>query len=162
MRVAQLFLAVVVAVTPGTLRGQSDAAFPLSTKNPTAVAEFRTGMRLQQYASDQDAATHFAAALKADPSFGLARALWVVSSHFPTTRERDAEMARAISDAAHGTDAELLAAVAIREFVNGHPEIGGAIYRSVSRLVPSDRFAEFVSTFTPDLKARLAGYRDLA
>ena len=76
-RSTRLIAAVaVLSVVPLAAHSQTDTSLKLSTTNPAAAAEFRAGMSDFQNLSFESAASHFKAAIDADPNFGLARVLY--------------------------------------------------------------------------------------
>jgi tetratricopeptide (TPR) repeat protein len=139
-----LAVAVVLAcLAPPAAKSQTDTSLKLSTTVPQAVAEFRAGMRDWENISFEAAASHFGAATKADPGFGLARVMYgfTAASAAEITREQAlSEIDRGVADAgARGNTNELLLAAAYRESFQGHPRVATEIFDAVSHLMPADR-----------------------
>jgi tetratricopeptide (TPR) repeat protein len=156
-----LVAAALFAVINLPAAGQSQSAVEFKTTNEQAVNEFKVGIAHMQYASADEASTHFAAAFKADPNFGLARVNWALTANLPTA-QRDAEIDRGVADAAaHGSDGELIMATAIRELAYGRPNVSAALFRAASLLRPSDRLAEFASMLDLSGKEAIAARREL-
>ncbi|MFL5639680.1 MAG: hypothetical protein ACJ78M_09905 [Gemmatimonadaceae bacterium] len=159
MRLALIVAATVINV-PVAAYSQSDVDF--KTTNQRAISEFKVGVRDFQYNSPEGAAGHFAAALRADPNFGLARVYWAFFGQLPDSK-RDAEIDRGVADAAaRGTENELILALVFREIVAGRYKVAAALSRAAATLRPGDRLAEFASTFDLGGSEALAAHRELA
>src|SRR5439155_26489874 len=112
-----------ILILPLTVRSQTDTALKLSTSNPRAVAEFRAGVSDLQNISFESAASHFKAAIDADPNFGLARVLFASTDGTLTPAQLTTEVNRGVEDAtSHGNTNELVLALAYREAALNHPE----------------------------------------
>ena len=134
----------LVCLPPLSARSQSDTALKLSTTVPQAIAEFKAGVTDLENLSGEAGGSHFDAAVKADPNFGLARVLYVYSAGLLggalTLSQINAELNRGVADAAtHGNVNELLLAAAYREQVVGTTKAASAIARAASQLLPGDR-----------------------
>jgi tetratricopeptide (TPR) repeat protein len=134
----------LVCLPPLSARSQSDTALKLSTTVPQAIAEFKAGLADLENMSGEAGGSHFEAAVKADPNFGLARVLYVYTAGLLggalTPSQDEVELNRGVADAAaHGNVNELLLAAAYREQVVGTPEAASAIARAASQLMPGDR-----------------------
>lgn len=160
MRLIALIVVATVINLPAAANSQSDV--DLKTTNPQAISEFKLGVRDFQYNSGEGSATHFAAALRADPNFGLARVYWAFFAQLPNSK-RDAEIDRGIVDAAtRGTDNELILALVMREVVAGRYKVAAALSRAAAALRPGDRFAEFISSMDLTGSEALTAHRELA
>lgn len=161
MRASSLLLVLATAINlPVAAHSQTDV--DLKTTNQQAINEFKLGVRDFQYNSGQSAGRHFEAALRADPNFGLARVYWAWFAQLPPAK-RDVEIDRGIVDAAaHGTNNELILALALREVAAGRIKVASALSRAAALLRPEDRFAEWVSTIDLSGNERLTAHRDLA
>jgi len=134
----------LVCLSPLSARSQSDTALKLSTTVPIAISEFKAGVADLENLSGEAGGSHFEAAIKADPNFGLARVLYVYGSGLLggalTLSQMNAELNRGVADAAtHGNVNELLLAAAYREQVVGTTKAASAIARAASQLLPGDR-----------------------
>ena len=131
---------------PLSVRSQTDTALKLTTSNPRAVAEFRAGVSDLQNISFESAASHFKAAIDADPNFGLARVLFASTDGTLTPAQLTTEVNRGVEDAtSHGNTNELVLALAYREAALNHPEPMKVFFRTASQLMPSDRLAGFMA-----------------
>src|SRR5438445_7656073 len=131
---------------PLSVRSQTDTALKLSTSNPPAVAEFRAGVSDLQNISFESAASHFKAAIDADPNFGLARVLYASTDGTMPQAQLTAEVNRGVEDAtSHGNTSEVVLALAYREAALNHPEPMKVFFRTASQLMPSDRLAGFMA-----------------
>jgi tetratricopeptide (TPR) repeat protein len=158
VRLASLLAAAISIGFPTAVLSQSDVDF--KTTNQRAIDEFKLAITNAQYNSADEASTHFAAALKADPNFGLARIYWVIFAGLPAT-QRDIEVNRGLADAARGSDNELILALAGRENVLGRYKVAAALYRAAAALRPSDRLAELLSDFDLTGNAAVVAHRAL-
>ena len=120
MRFTALLAAAILTSLSTAAHSQSDVDF--KTTNRRAIDEFNLGVKNSQYNSSDEASNHFAAALKADPGFGLARVFWAWYAQLPSAR-REAEISRGVADAAHGTDNELILALAVHEYALDRPNV---------------------------------------
>jgi tetratricopeptide (TPR) repeat protein len=149
MRMRLSFLSLIAAcalacVTPLAATSQADPALKLSTTVPQAIAEFKAGVVDLENLSADASSSHFQAAIKADPNFGLARVLNAYSAAVfgtgLTESQINAELDRGVADAAsHGNVNELLLAAAYREAVRNGSRAAGLIARAASELMPGDR-----------------------
>jgi tetratricopeptide (TPR) repeat protein len=158
VRLASLLAAAISITLPAAALSQSDVEF--KTTNQRAISEFKLAINNAQYNSADEASSHLAAALRADPNFGLARVFWALYAALPPT-QRDSEMKRGLADAAHGSDNELILGLAAREAVLGHINVASALFRAVSLLRPSDRMAELLSTLDLTGNEALVAHRAL-
>ena len=135
--------AVLACLTPVAARSQTDTSLKLSTTVPQAAAEFKAGVRDWENISIESAASHLAAATKADPSFGLARVLYGVTAAAGAQMTRAqalAEINHGVADAAaRGNTNELLLAAAYRESFQGNPRVATEIFDAAAHLLPTDR-----------------------
>lgn len=135
--------AVLACLTPPAAKSQTDTSLKLSTTVPQAATEFKAGVRDWENISLESSASHFDAATKADPSFGLARVLYGLTSAFGGEMTRPqalAEINHGVADAAaRGNTNELLLAAAYRESFQGHPRVATEIFDAAAHLMPSDR-----------------------
>jgi tetratricopeptide (TPR) repeat protein len=157
--------AVLACLTAPAAKSQTDTALKLSTNVPQAVTEFKAGVVDWQNFSPEASASHFAAAVKADPNFGLAR----VMSGFTGvagggwTREQGLpEINRGVADAAaRGTTNELLLAAAYREIFQNNPRVAAELFDAAAHLMPADRMlAANASALATDPKNPLPPLRD--
>jgi tetratricopeptide (TPR) repeat protein len=170
MRTRFTSLVVVGAILfalPLTVRSQTDTALKVSSSNARAVAEFRAGVSDLQNISFESAASHFKAAIDADPNFGLARVLYASTTGELTPAQVTAEVNRGVDDAkSHGTTNELTLALAYREAALNHAEPMKVFFRTASQLMPSDRLAAFMAaggifaTTLPDMQEFVKRYPD--
>ncbi len=147
-------------------KSQSDTALKLSTTVPQAIAEFKAGVSDLESLSGEAGGSHFEAAIKADPNFGLARVLYVYGAGLLggalTQAQIDADLNRGVADAAaHGNVKELLVAAAYREQIRGNAQAARAIARAVSQLLPGDRLIASNAFGFPTLSSeQVTGLRD--
>ena len=138
--------AVLACLTPLAAKSQTDTTLKLSTSVPQAVVEFRAGVFDWQNTSFESSASHFAAASRADPNFGLARAMYAFTAAGGdlTRPEAFAEINRGVADAAaRGTTNELLLAAAYREMFQNNQRVAGELFAAAAHLMPADRLAAF-------------------
>jgi tetratricopeptide (TPR) repeat protein len=135
--------AVFACLTPLAARSQTDTSLKLTTSVPQASAEFRAGVVDWQNFSPEASASHFNAAVKADPNFGLARVMYGFSGTVSgelTRAQAQSEINRGVADAAaRGTTNELLLAAAYRESFQNHPRVAAEIFDAAAHLMPGDR-----------------------
>lgn len=153
-----------VCLAPLAARSQTDTALKLSTTVPQAAAEFKAGVADWQNFSIESAASHFQSALKSDPNFGLARAMYgfvgSVSGEL-TQPQALAEANRGVSDAAaRGSTNEMLLAAAYRESVRGDNEAARALFRAASLLMPGDRLIVLNGIGFPNTNDQILVLRD--
>jgi tetratricopeptide (TPR) repeat protein len=133
----------LACLAPLAARSQTDTALKLSTTVPQAAAEFKAGVTDWENFSIESASSHFQAALKSDPNFGLARAMYGFAGSVSgelTQPQALAEANRGVSDAAsRGSTNEMLLASAYRESVRGDNDAARALFRAASLLMPGDR-----------------------
>ena len=127
----------VLSVVPLAAQSQTDPSLKLSTTNPAAAAEFRAGMSDFQNLSTESAASHFKAAIDADPNFGLARVLYAGGGLLDPA-QLNTELNRGVADAARATNNEIALAAAYREAALGHTDAANALFRAASQLMPAD------------------------
>jgi tetratricopeptide (TPR) repeat protein len=166
MRLTSLVAVFALCAYPVSARSQSDTALKLSTTVPQAIAEFRAGIADLESLSGEAAGSHFDAAVKADPNFGLARVLYAYGTGMLggglTQSQFDSEINRGVADAAsHGNVNELLLAAAYREQMRGNAQAAAAIARAASQLLPGDRLiASSAFGFPAFSSEQLTGLRD--
>jgi len=137
-RTARLIAAVAaLAIAPLSAHSQSDPSLKL-TSSPAAIAEFRAGVSDFQNLSVESAASHFKAAIDADPSFGLARVFFASSTPTLDPDQLTTELNRGVADAARGSTNELVLAAAYREGALNHAAAANALFRAASQLMPGD------------------------
>src|SRR3954469_9407219 len=149
-----------LSLTPGPARSQTDTSLKLSTKKPVAAAEFRAGANDYQNLSFESAASHFKAAIDADPGFGLARVLYAATAFGLDQKQLESELSRGVADAAHATNKELILASAYREVALGHTDVASALFRAAAQVMPDDRLVAFAVT-GGGFSANLAAAKDL-
>jgi tetratricopeptide (TPR) repeat protein len=128
----------VLSVVPLAARSQTDPSLKLSTTNPAAASEFRAGVSDFQNVSIESAASHFKAAIDADPGFGLARVLYAATSTALDPAQQNTELSRGVADAARATNNEIALAAAYREAALGHTDAAKTLFRAASKLMPAD------------------------
>ncbi len=157
----------ILFVLPLTGRSQTDTALKVSSSNSRAVAEFHAGVNDLQNISFESAASHFKAAIDADPNFGLARVLYATTTGELTPAQLAAEVNRGVADAtSHGKTNEVVLALAYREAALNHPEPMKVFFRTASQLMPSDRLLGFMAaggifaTTLPEMQEFVTRYPD--
>jgi tetratricopeptide (TPR) repeat protein len=131
-------------IVPFAAQSQTDTALKLSTTVPQAASEFKAGVVDWENFSFESANSHFQAASKSDPNFGLSRTMYAfiggsITGEL-TQAQALAEADRGVADAAsHGTTNELLLATAYREALRGNNQASTALFRAASLLMPRDR-----------------------
>ena len=133
--------AVLACLPPLAAKSQTDTTLKLSTSVPQASAEFKAGISDWQNTSFESAASHFGAASKADPNFGLGRVMYAFTAvGGDLTREQaSAEINRGVADAgARGNTNELLLAAAYRESFQNHPRVAAELFGAAGHLMPGD------------------------
>ncbi|HEX9220670.1 MAG TPA: hypothetical protein VF858_09305, partial [Gemmatimonadaceae bacterium] len=137
--------ALLACLTPLAAKSQTDTALKLTTTVPQAAAEFRAGVNDWQNFSPEASASHFAAAIKADPNFGLARVMYANAATVAgelTRAKALSEINRGVADAAaHGNTHELLLAAAYREAFQNNQRVAGELFAAAAHLMPADRMA---------------------
>jgi tetratricopeptide (TPR) repeat protein len=135
--------AVLVCLAPRAAKSQTDTALKLSTTVPQASAEFKAGIVDWENFSPEASASHFGAAIKADPNFGLARVMYGftgTASGELTRAQALPEINRGVADAAaRGNTNELLLAAAYREMFQNNPRVAAPIFAAAAHLLPGDR-----------------------
>ena len=135
--------ALIACLTPLAAKSQTDTALKLTTTVPQAAAEFRAGITDWQNFSPEASASHFAAAIKADPNFGLARVMYANAAAAAgelTRAQALAEFNRGVADAAaRGNTNELLLAAAYREAFQNNPRVAGELFGAAAHLMPADQ-----------------------
>jgi len=134
----------VACLAPLAARSQTDTALKLSTTVPLAASEFKAGVVDWENFSFESASSHLQSALKSDPNFGLARAIYAfIAGNITgelTQPQALAEANRGVADAAErGSTNEMLLAAAYREALRGDNQSAGALFRTASVLMPRDR-----------------------
>jgi tetratricopeptide (TPR) repeat protein len=137
--------AALLFVNPQSARAQIDPSFKVSTTSPQATAEFNAGLRDYENLSSESAASHFDAASKADPSFGLARVLFAGTTTSLTAAQQNVELNRGVADAAHASTNELLLAAAYREGFLNHQKEAGTLFNAAAQLMPADKLLAFAT-----------------
>jgi tetratricopeptide (TPR) repeat protein len=138
-RSTRIIAAVAILFVPLAAQSQVDASLKLSTTNPAAATEFRTGMTDYQNLSVESAASHFKAAIDADPGFGLARVLYASTAPMDAAVQ-NTELNRGVADAAKVGGNELVLATAFHEAALNHNDAANALFRAASQLMPADPF----------------------
>ena len=137
--------AVLACLTPLAAKSQTDTTLKLTTSVPQAAAEFKAGVFDWQNASADASASHFAAAIKADPNFGLGRVMYAftaVATGALTGAQGLAEINRGVADAAaRGNTNELLLATAYREVAQNNPRVAAEVFNAAAHLMPGDLLA---------------------
>ena len=136
--------AAFACLVPIAARSQTDSALKLSTTIPQAASEFRAGVADWENFSFESAASHLQSALKSDPKFGLARAIYAFLAGNITGEltqpQALVEANRGVADAAEkGNTNEMVLAAAYREALRGDIPAAGALFRTASVLMPRDR-----------------------
>jgi predicted Zn-dependent protease len=135
--------AVLACLTPPAAKSQTDTALKLSTTVPQASAEFRAGVNDWQNLSFESAASHFDAATKADPNFGLGRVMYGFVGAFGgqlTRAQGLAEVNHGLADVvARGNTNELLLGAAYREAFQNNQRAAAEIFDAAAHLMPGDR-----------------------
>jgi len=135
--------ALLACLIPLAANSQTDTALKLTTTVPQAAAEFRAGITDWQNFSPEASASHFAAAIKADPNFGLARVMYANAAAAAgelTRAQALAEFNRGVADAAaRGNTNELLLAAAYREAFQNNPRVAGELFGAAAHLMPADQ-----------------------
>jgi tetratricopeptide (TPR) repeat protein len=131
-------------LVPIAARAQVDTTLKLSTTVPLAAAEFKAGVSDWENFSFESASSHLQSALKADPKFGLARAIYAFLAGNITGElalpQALVEANRGVADAAErGNTNEMVLAAAYREALRGDVPAAGALFRTASVLMPRDR-----------------------
>jgi tetratricopeptide (TPR) repeat protein len=134
--------AVLACLTPLAAKSQADTSLKLSTSVPQAAAEFRAGVSDWQNISFESAASHFAAAHRADPNFGLGRVMYASTAPDLTREQALAEINHGVADAAaRGNTNELLLAAAYREGFQNHRRVAAELFNAAAHLMPGDLLA---------------------
>jgi tetratricopeptide (TPR) repeat protein len=136
-RSARVIAAVAILFIPLAAQSQVDASLKLSTTSPAAATEFRSGMTDYQNLSVESAASHFKAAIDADPGFGLARVLYASTAPMDAAVQ-NTELNRGVADAAKVGGNELVLATAYHEAALNHNDAANALFRAASQLMPAD------------------------
>jgi tetratricopeptide (TPR) repeat protein len=136
-RSTRILAAVAILFVPLAAQSQVDASLKLSTTSTAAATEFRAGMNDYQNLSVESAASHFKAAIDADPNFGLARVLYANTAPLTATAQ-NTELNRGVADAARVGGNELVLATAYHEAALGHNDAANALFRAASQLMPAD------------------------
>jgi tetratricopeptide (TPR) repeat protein len=154
--------AVLACLVPLAARSQTDTSLRLSTSVPQASTEFRAGVSDWENLSQESAASHFAAAYKADPSFGLGHVMYAALAPDLTRDQALAEINRGVADAAaRGNTNELLLAMAYREQFQNHPRVAAALFDAAAHLMPGNLLvASSAVTFGSDPDNAVPALRD--
>src|ERR1700682_458000 len=157
--------AVLACLVPLAAKSQTDTTLKLSTSVPQASAEFKAGVSDWQNISLESSASHFAAASKADPNFGLGRVMYAVTAAGTGDLTREAALAeinRGVADAAaRGNTNELLLAMAYREMFQNHPRVAAQLFDAAAHLMPGDLLvASNALTLVSDPNNPLPALRD--
>jgi tetratricopeptide (TPR) repeat protein len=153
--------AVLACLTPLAAKSQ-DTVLKVSTTVPQAAAEFKAGVSDFENISFESSASHFAAATKADPNFGLGRVMYASTAPELTRDQAIAEINRGVADAAaRGNTNELLLAAAYRESFQNHPRVAAALFAAAAQLMPGDLLiASNAAAFGSDPKNPVPALRD--
>ena len=133
----RIIAAVAILFVPLVAQSQVDASLKLSTTSSAAATEFRAGMSDYQNLSAESAASHFKAAIDADPNFGLARVLYASTAPLNASQQ-STELNRGVADAARVGGNELVLATAYHEAALNHADAANALFRAASQLMPAD------------------------
>jgi len=134
------------------------AKLELSSKSDAAKAEFWLGLDDWQNFTYSSGQKHFDRAVALDPGFGLARVFAGAAPAISGGPAANAEIDRGIADAARGSTAEGLFALAWREHSFGRNGPANTLFRAAMELMPNEpRIAsEYVWSLTStDMKAAL-------
>jgi tetratricopeptide (TPR) repeat protein len=137
----RVIAAVAILFAPHVARSQVDTSLKLSATKP-AAAEFRAGIADYQNASFESAASHFKAAIDADPGFGLARVLYASTAPLDSSHQAT-ELNRGLADAARGTGNEFVLATAYHQAALRHTDAANALFRAASQLMPADQLLAY-------------------
>jgi tetratricopeptide (TPR) repeat protein len=148
---------IAILFAPLAVQSQVDPSLKLSTTNSAASSEFRAGMNDFQNLSVESAASHFKAAIDADPGFGLARVMYANSAPLDASQQA-IELHRGVADAARVGGNELVLATAYHEAGLGHNDAANALFRAASQLMPADPL--LASSAAGGFGAPLASTRD--
>src|SRR5690349_10809902 len=166
IRITTTLAAVVLAcISARAAKAQTDTSLKLTTTVPQALAEFKAGLADWENFSPEASTAHFAAAINADPNFGLARVLrgfTAVASGEHNREWATREINRGVADAAaRGNVDELLLAAAYREMFQNNPKVAGEIFTSATHILPTDRIAgAYASAFAADPNDPIPTRRD--
>jgi tetratricopeptide (TPR) repeat protein len=154
--------AVLACLIPIAAKSQTDTSLKLSTNVPQASTEFKAGVSDWQNISFESAASHFDAAVKADPNFGLGRVMYASTAPDLTRDKALAEINRGVADAAaRGTTNELLFAMAYRELFQNHPRVAAELFDAAAHLMPGDLLAASnAAVFASDPNNQAPALRD--
>src|ERR1700693_375992 len=134
--------AILACLTPPAAKSQTDTSLKLTTTVAQAASEFRAGVIDWQKFSVESSESHFAAATKADPNFGLGRVMYAftaVGTGDLTREQALAEINRGVADAAaRGNTNELLLGMAYREMFQNHPRVAAELFDAAAHLMPGD------------------------
>lgn len=165
MRIPFYLLTVATGVAlflPVATAAQSYATMPLSTRSADAAAEFRLGVTDALMSNPPSAARRFKAAITRDPGFGLARAFHVFFASDLARPQANADLDRAVRDAAAGTPTELVLATYARELFAGRSARAQALARVAKLMLPEEpAFANVDLSPATDPPARVARWRDI-
>jgi tetratricopeptide (TPR) repeat protein len=159
--------ALIAGLTPLAAKSQTDTSLKLTSTVPQAVTEYKAGIIDWQNFSPEASAAHFAAAIKADPNFGLARVMYAFTANVTgelTRAQILSELNRGVADAAvHGNTHELLLAAAYREAFQNNRPVAGELFAAAAHLMPADRLvAANANALTADLNNPVPTLREFA
>jgi tetratricopeptide (TPR) repeat protein len=167
------FVFGVVAVTAGlaaaTEAQQTEVAAParleVTTASAVANQHFWAAIEEAQNIRFTSAAERLKSALDLDPSFGMARALHGFVAPGMTTTERSTEITRGITEMADATPAELLTAMAWREWTTGNTTEAKSLIDAAANLVPGDPYVAWyqaqLTAVTGDVQTGIAVFRSV-
>lgn len=138
-RTVVVLLAATILLLLPFRNGSAQSKDLTLTANSEAIVHFREGWSAAEILDAEGSLKHLKMAIDRDPSFGLARAMYVWQGGGPAS-EQTAELNRAVIDAAKGSTAELLLAMAFRETTEARRAAAASLLRAASELVPSDPY----------------------
>jgi tetratricopeptide (TPR) repeat protein len=160
-----LLFALVVPLFATTLTAQDaeKKTLTLTTKSEDAKRHFWMGMHDAENVFLDRAATHFAAAVEADPDLAIAQIMHDVFVPGLTQSERLAKIDMSLGRVATSSTAELLFATGMREQRGGNQENALALTSAAAELVPDDPHVAFyrASVVGGGQSARIEALRDL-
>lgn len=117
---------------------------PITTKADAAREATRNAAQLVASWRVRQAAPLLQQALALDPDLGIARAIYAMYAPNVSEDVRKKEAERAVADAAHGSTAELLVALAARAAINDRLDELTAVSDAAEKLAPGDPFVAFL------------------
>lgn len=135
------------------------ARLEVSTSSEAARTQFWSA--LDDFTSTYNfrASERMRAVVALDSTFGLARAFYAFGTGTLPRPEREAQLHRAVRDAATGSIGELLMARALHEQFTGNPVNARALLGTAVELMPADPYVAHLYAVTPG--PRVEGVREL-